>query len=521
MVITAVNQVFEGLEIDKKSTVIELVAGDGQVDEVGMSMHAFTLASFVLRNEVRGRKIHVFVQLIFVRVRGGRVVVEHCESTSVYKFSISLLCNNHNIDISPRQTFRYNNDKTKRGVWRMNLLLIISLILNGLTLLCIVFLLMRGNRYSQDMNQLRTDQSAQAREGRNELQTTLHLQSQTNLKTLELLANQQQKVLNDLVQQLDRMRTTVEQKLTTLQEDNSKKLEQMRSTVEEKLQSTLEQRLGESFKQVSERLEQVHKGLGEMQSLASGVGDLKKVLVNVKTRGMMGEIQLANLLEQIFAIEQYETNVAVRPGSQEKVEFALKLPAKEEAKGFIYLPIDSKFPLEDYQRLLHAQEAGDKEAEQEALKQLVASIKREARKIRDKYIVPPHTTDFAILFLPFEGLYAEVIRRPGLWDELQRECRVVISGPSTLAALLNSLQMGFRTLAIQKRSSEVWQLLGAVKAKFSTFGQLLEKAQKKIEEAGRSIESAGSSSRQIEKKLAKVQELELVDASQILSIDED
>ncbi len=403
----------------------------------------------------------------------------------------------------------------------MEMLLIFGVILNGLTLLCIVYLLMRGNRVSEELQRLRTEQSAQAREGRYELQTTLSQQSQTNLQTLELIANQQQKVLSELVQQLDRMRTTVEQKLTALQEDNSKKLEQMRNTVEEKLQSTLEQRLGESFKQVSERLEQVHKGLGEMQSLASGVGDLKKVLVNVKTRGTMGEIQLANLLEQTFAVEQYETNVAVRPNSQERVEFAVKLPAKEESKGYIYLPIDSKFPIEHYQRLIHAQEEGNKEAELEEIKGLVATIRAEAKKIRDKYIHPPYTTDFAVMFLPFEGLYAEVLRRPGLWEELQRDYRVVITGPSTLAALLNSLQMGFRTLAIQKRSSEVWQLLGAVKAKFGSFAQLLEKAQKKIEEAGRSIESAGTSTRQIEKKLAKVQELDLTEAGQLLAPDED
>jgi DNA recombination protein RmuC len=306
-----------------------------------------------------------------------------------------------------------------------------------------------------------------------------------------------------------------------MQEDNNKKLEQMRLTVEEKLQTTLEQRLSQSFQQVSERLELVHKGLGEMQTLAHGVGDLKKVLVNVKSRGTMGEIQLGNILEQIFSQDQYETNVAIRPGSQDRVEFALKLPAKEEEKGFILLPMDSKFPIEDYQRLLQAQEEGNREAEQEALKGLVATIRGEARKIRDKYIQPPYTTDFAVMFLPFEGLYAEVLRRPGLWEQLQREYRIVITGPSTLAALLNSLQMGFRTLAIQKRSSEVWQLLGAVKAKFHAFGTLLAKAQKKIEEAGKSIESASVSKRQIEKKLAKVQELELTEAGQLLALDED
>jgi DNA recombination protein RmuC len=402
----------------------------------------------------------------------------------------------------------------------------------AITLFLIGYLLMRTIRLTDSLQRLeqtlksevlhiRHEQSAQSRDGRTELQATLSQQSQTNLKTLELISNQQQMVLTDLVQQLDKMRSAVEQKLTTLQEDNSKKLEQMRNTVEEKLQSTLEQRLGESFKQVSERLEQVHKGLGEMQTLASGVGDLKKVLANVKTRGTMGEIQLANLLEQTFASDQYDTNAVIRPGSQERVEFAVKLPAKEEEKGYIYLPIDSKFPVEDYQRLLQAQDEGNKELEQEAIKGLASVIRSEAKKIRDKYIHPPFTTDFAVMFLPFEGLYAEVLRRPGLWEELQRDYRVVVTGPSTLSAFLNSLQMGFRTLAIQKRSSEVWQLLGAVKAKFGSFATLLARAQKKIEEAGRSIESAGVSTRQIEKKLAKVQELELSEAGRMLALEQE
>jgi DNA recombination protein RmuC len=399
-------------------------------------------------------------------------------------------------------------------------LLIVILVVNILGFV-LWFMVMgkQESRMTAEFQSFRAEHADSSRMGRQELQQTMHAQSQTNLQTLSQISQQQQLVLGNLVTQIEQMRAIVEQKLTTLQEDNHKKLEQMRSTVEEKLQSTLEKRLGESFRQVSDRLEQVHKGLGEMQALANGVGDLKKVLVNVKTRGVMGEIQLGNILEQILAPEQFAANVAINPNNQERVEFAVKLPAHDEQQEVIYLPIDAKFPVEDYQRLIQAQEDGDKDRELEALKGLVSRIKQEARKIRDKYIQPPYTTDFAILFLPFEGLYAEVLRRPGLWEELQRDCRVVITGPSTLAALLNSLQMGFRTLAIQKRSSEVWQLLGAVKTKFGAFAQLLAKAQKKIEEAGRSIESAGVSTRQIEKKLAKVQELELSEAGQLISLE--
>lgn len=374
---------------------------------------------------------------------------------------------------------------------------------------------------NQELQQWRREQLETERAGRSELQTTLHTQAQTNLQTLTHISNQQQRVLTELIRQLEQVRSTVEQKLTYLQQDNSQKLELMRQTVEEKLQSTLEQRLGESFKLVSERLEQVHKGLGEMQTLASGVGDLRKVLSNVKTRGTLGELQLANILEQIFSVEQYDRNVLLKPGSQDRVEFAVKLPGpgKVEGQPHIYLPIDSKFPIADYERLLLAQEAGDREREVEAGKALSSAIKTEAKKIRDKYIAPPQTTEFALLFLPFEGLYAEVLRTPGLWEQLQRDYRVVVTGPSTLVALLNSLQMGFRTLAIQKRSSEVWQLLGAIKTKFGEFGTLLMKAQKKIEEAGRTIESAGDSTRRIERKLAKVQQLHDTEADRLLAPD--
>lgn len=308
-------------------------------------------------------------------------------------------------------------------------------------------------------------------------------------------------------QDLTQMRETIEKNLKQLQDDNAKKLEEMRVTVDEKLQSTLEKRLSASFEQVSKRLELVHQGLGEMQTLAVGVGDLKKVLTNVKTRGTWGEVQLANLLDQVLSKEQFEANVATKPKTQERVDFAIKLPGDETSDQPVWLPIDSKFPQEDYQRLVEAQEAANPELADAALKQLEARIKLEAKSIRDKYIDPPLTTDFALMFLPTEGLYAEVIRCPGLVDKIQREFRVNVVGPTTLAALLNSLQMGFRTLSIQKRSSDVWKLLADIKKHFGAFGDLLDKAHERVEQAGRVIEDAGKRSRTIESKLKKVQEL--------------
>lgn len=304
---------------------------------------------------------------------------------------------------------------------------------------------------------------------------------------------------------LDKIRNTVEERLKNLQEDNSKKLELMRATVDEKLHSTLEKRLGESFKFVSDRLEMVHKGLGEMQNLASGVGDLKKVLTNIKTRGTWGEIQLENLLDQVLTPEQYEKNVATKKGSSERVEFAIKFPGKE--KGIIWLPIDSKFPMEDYQKLVDAQECADVNAIESLGKSLEIRIKAEAKDIKEKYLDPPNTTDFGVLFLPVEGLYAEVLRRTGLCEILQRDYRVIVAGPTTIYALLNSLQMGFRTLAIEKRASEVWSLLAAVKLEFGKFGDILEKTQKKLQEASNTIDDAAKKSRTIERRLNKVQTL--------------
>ena len=315
---------------------------------------------------------------------------------------------------------------------------------------------------------------------------------------------------------LEKMRETVEVSISRLQEDNSKKLDQMRATVDEKLHATLEQRLGESFKLVSERLEMVHKGLGEMQTLASGVGDLKKVLSNVKTRGTWGEIQLGNILEQVLSPEQYDKNVAIKKNSSERVEFAVKLPGRNDDDSCVWLPIDAKFPQEDYQRLLEALEQANIQAAEEAGKALEMRIKACAKDIRDKYIDPPNSTDFAILFLPIESLYAEVLRRPGLCEALQLQYRVVVAGPSTLIALLNSLQMGFRTLAIEKRSSEVWSLLGAVKTEFAKFTDILDKTQKKLQEAGNTIETAARKSRNIQRKLKNVQELTINEAASVI-----
>ncbi|MEK9803874.1 MAG: DNA recombination protein RmuC, partial [Curvibacter sp.] len=277
------------------------------------------------------------------------------------------------------------------------------------------------------------------------------------------------------------VRATLEAQLAQLQQSNAAKLDEMRATVDEKLQATLHTRLGESFKQVAERLEQVHKGLGEMQSLAAGVGDLKHLLTNVKTRGMFGEAQLAALLEQVFVPEQYAAQVATRPGSKNVVDFAIRLPGKADDGTPLWLPIDAKFPNEDYERLLDAQQRADAVAVETAAKALEARIRLEAKSIAEKYVEPPHTTDFAILFLPTEGLYAEVLRRPGLMEALQREHRVTLAGPTTLLAMLSSLQMGFRTLALEKRSSEVWQVLGAVKTEFGKFGDVLAKVKSQTE----------------------------------------
>lgn len=319
---------------------------------------------------------------------------------------------------------------------------------------------------------------------------------------------------------IEKMRETIQFQLKNLQEDNSKKLEEMRNTVDEKLQSTLEKRLSESFKQVSERLEQVHKGLGEMQTLANGVGDLKKVLSNVKTRGILGEVQLENILEQILTKEQYLKNVYTKPDCRENVEFAIRLPGKDNEGKEVLMPIDSKFPLECYYSLLEAYDSADNAAIQNAVKSLENTIKKVARDIRDKYIEPPHTTDFGIMFLPVEGLYAEVVRRTNLLEILQRDYKIIITGPTTLAAILHSLQMGFRTLAIEKRSSEVWKVLSAVKTEFNKFNVVLKKAQEKLNKASEDIDNlVGTRSRQIQHKLRNITSLPVNESSAVFADD--
>ncbi|OGV19270.1 MAG: recombinase RmuC [Lentisphaerae bacterium GWF2_38_69] len=334
----------------------------------------------------------------------------------------------------------------------------------------------------------------------------------------DLLLKQEQ-IKKDTEERLKEIRETIEKKLQTLREENTLKLDEMRKVVDEKLQESLEKRFNQSFKLISERLEQVHKGLGEMQTLASGVGDLKKVLTNVKTRGTMGEIQLGAILEQILSPEQYQQNATIKKDSQERVEYVIRLPDKNSDEKSVLLPIDSKFPTEDYQRLLDAYENIANMSQKEidnVYKQFENSIKKNAKDIREKYINPPVTTDFAIMFVPTEGLYAEVLRRPGLFETLQREYKVTVVGPTNLVAFLSSLQMGFRTLAIEKRSSEVWEVLGAVKTEFGRFGEVLEKTQKKLQEAANTIEKAGTRSRAIEKKLKNVQKLSKEDAAALI-----
>ena len=374
----------------------------------------------------------------------------------------------------------------------------------------------------------RQEAAGSARQAREEFHSALKFASDSQLRQLREIAGMQKDQLDSFSRQLlemtglnerkfETMRNAIETQLRNLQEDNSRKLEQMRAGVDDKLQSTLERRLADSFKQVSERLEQVYKGLGEMRSLATGVGDLKKVLTNVKTRGTWGEIRLSHILEQILAPDQYAVNVATKKSSNERVEFAIRLPGPDSHPDkIVWLPIDSKFPQEDYQRLLDAQEAADKTLAEKSVKNLEMRVKTEARAIREKYIDPPQTTDFGIMFLPVEGLYAEVLRRPGLCDSLQREYRIVVTGPTTLAALLNSLQMGFRTLAIEKRSSEVWELLGAVKTQFGKFGEVLAKTKKKLQEASNTIDQAEVRTRVITRKLSKVQELPNSDSAQLM-----
>jgi DNA recombination protein RmuC len=347
------------------------------------------------------------------------------------------------------------------------------------------------------------------------------LQLKHQLAILQEGVIQQLAAMNQSSQQLaEQLRTTLNERLAAIQADNAARLEEMRKTVDEKLHATLEQRLGQSFQLVSERLERVHQGLGEMQTLAAGVGDLKRVLTNVRTRGIWGEVQLLAIIDQILTPEQFATNVATRPHTTERVEVAIKLPGGKENRP-VWLPIDAKFPVEAYQRLLDAQERADPEGAEAAAKALEQRLRAEAKTIREKYVEPPYTTDFAILYLPTEGLYAEALRRPGLAESLQRELRVVLAGPTNLAALLNSLQMGFRTLAIEKRASEVWEVLGQVKSEFAKFGAVLEKTKEKLDQARSQFDQIGVRSRAIERKLRDVEALPLPEERPFLALPEE
>jgi len=350
----------------------------------------------------------------------------------------------------------------------------------------------------EEMAQNREDFRSEARQLREEFHKLFTNLIQTNEQKLELL------------------RGSVEERLKSLQDENSKKLDQMREVVDEKLHSTLEKRLNDSFKLVSERLEMVYRGLGEMQNLASSVGDLKKVLSNVKTRGIVGEIQLGVLLEQILTEDQYARNVKTKRGSSESVEFAIKLPGRDDKNTPVWLPVDAKFHIEDYNRLLEAYEKGDVSLIEECKKNLENKILDSARDISNKYLDPPNTTDFAIMFLPVEGLYAEVIRMPGLFENLQRKYRVTVTGPTTLSAFLNSLQMGFRTLAIEKRSSEIWSLLAAIKTEFEKFGFYIEKTRDKLQEATNKLDEVSKRSRIIGRKLRDVQKLPEAEALKLI-----
>lgn len=380
---------------------------------------------------------------------------------------------------------------------------------------------------TQAARSLREESGLQVRGFAETIARSMDSISQLQKQQLESFAGQLGRLTSSNEEKLEALRAAIESKLgqiglilekslKSLQDDNAQKLEKMRETVDEKLQKTLETRLSQSFELVSKNLESVQKGLGEMQQLASGVGDLKRVLTNVKTRGILGEYQLEAILEQLLTVEQYSKNVKTKPGSNALVEFAIKLPGRDEKDQTVWLPVDSKFPKEDFELLTEAYEYGNLEAIEEYRKAFVKGIRKCAADICEKYVDPPHTTDFAILFLPFESLYAEVLRTPGLFEAIQRECKIIITGPTTLSALLSSLQMGFRTLAISKRSSEVWELLGAVKTEFGQFSGLLEKTNKKLQEASNVIDLASRRTRAIEKKLRGVQQLPADQATALL-----
>ncbi len=414
----------------------------------------------------------------------------------------------------------------------MELSTILLLVIIGLLILNIICVFMtrkkttQSKEFIQEFNAIRQELSTMLMQTREEIQRNLgnkinenatneqmQLANLTNLNETKL-----ENTRKNMEEKLEAIRKTVEDRLFILQKDNNEKLEKMRVTVDEKLQSTLEQRLGESFKIVNDRLESVYKGLGEMQTLAQGVGDLKKVFTNVKSRGYWGEIQLSNILEQFLTKEQYATNVKTKPKSNDLVEFAIKLPGKNDHE-FVWLPVDSKFPIEDYSRLVEAEEVGDVALIQESRKKLENSIKLFAKDIYEKYIEVPYTTDFGIMFLPTESLYCEVLKNTGLCETISQKYRIVVSGPSTFVALLNSLQMGFKTLAIEKRTSEVWQLLGIVKSEFAKFGELLDKTNKKLLEISSTMELASKKTRTIERKLKRVEALPVPNETEFYELD--
>lgn len=416
-----------------------------------------------------------------------------------------------------------------------DILVIAACILSAVSITLLIVLLVKQHHSYKTLSDSLTEANRQSAELEEKLRSELSRQQQAFISTvtensrtsdqrmdmlsarLDIFDQSQDIRIHRIVSTLDnkltsndekteQLRTSLAAGIEKLQKENSEKLEQMRVTVDEKLHETLNKRLGESFSVVNERLEQVYKGLGEMQTLANGVGDLKRVLTNVKTRGIWGEIQLGNLISQIMTPEQYEENVQIVPGSQERVEFAIRLPGTDTNQP-VYLPIDSKFPMEAYERLQAASEAGDAEALAVATQQLQTAIRNEAKRISKKYIAPPHSTDFAVMFLATEGLYAEALRSRGLMEEVQREQRVLIAGPSTLSALLNSLQVGFRTLAIEQRSADVWLLLGSVKAEFGRFAELLDQTQQRLRQAGETIEKAAARTRAINRRLREVDTL--------------
>ena len=379
-----------------------------------------------------------------------------------------------------------------------------------------------GRGESQEAaRELREELGRGLKDGNDSLTKSLAENSKVQNAQLEGFTKKLEELSESNRRAIDRVRENLEERVKELREGNEKKLEEMRKTVDEKLHETLEKRLGESFKLVSERLENVQKGLGEMQNLASGVGDLKRVLTNVKARGTWAEYQLGDILGQTLTPEQYASNVQTRENTTERVEFAVKLPGPEEDPGScIWLPIDSKFPTEDYQRLQAAADKADAEAVEKSLNAFLRTVRNSAREIQTKYINPPSTTDFAVLFLATEGMYAEVLRQPGMLEEIQQNHRILIAGPTTLTALLNSLRMGFRTLAIEKQASEVWQVLAAVKTEFGKFGEVLDKVKRQLDTASRSIEQTGTRTRAMERKLRSVESLPDAKATELLGLDE-